>query len=288
MVTAARFFSGAGASSPELEDCFFTDLKTANAVFKRTASDRFRELDEVCVRCFERAGSTIREVLDVGVSSGGATVALADRLAEAGHPARVTGTDLSLDAHLVPVMPGVRTLVDEAGFPLQHDVLGVAVRPWLRRLDYATGMAVVRRVINRWWGGAARRRLAERDQAVAPVRLVSPRVLKHDRVTVERNDILAPTERFRDRFDFVRIANVLNQGYFTEAELRRALANAVSYLSGPGAWLLLVRSRGGRHVATLFQVSADGRRLQAVDRFGGGSEVEWLAFEAPIPERWAS
>ncbi|MBB5714303.1 hypothetical protein [Sphingomonas aerophila] len=287
MITAARFFAGPGGDSVELEDRFFTDLKTRNATFKRTATDRFGDLDDVCIRCFAAAETSIRDVLDIGISSGGATLALSERLHKAGYDAAVTGTDLSLTAHIVPVLPGVRALVDDAGFPLQHDVLGLAVRPWRRRADYLTGMLFVRNLLNRIAGNRARRELQRGTDQVRSVRLVSPRLANDRRVSVEQNDILVPTEQYRNRFNFVRVANVLNRDYFNEPDLRRALHNCVSYLSGPGAWLLVVRSTGGHHVATLFQVSADGRRLTAVDRFGGGSEVEWLVFQTPLPGEWA-
>lgn len=285
-VTAARFFSGPLRLSPEVEDRFFTDLKTGNATFKRTAGDRFQELDDICVRCFEAAGATIGAVLDIGVSSGTTTLALSERLVTAGHAGTVTGTDLSFSANLVPVVPGVRTLIDETGLPLQHDLMGMVVRPWRRRLDYFTGMVAVRGLLNRVCGRRAQLKWRAGDKGVKPVQLISPRLQGHPRVRVERNDIFAPTRRYQDRFDFVRAANILNRGYFPEADLRRALVNAVSYLSGPGAWLLIARSSEGRHVATLFQVSADGRRLQAVDRFGGGSEIEWLVFATPLPMHW--
>ena len=65
------------------------------------------------------------------------------------------------------------------------------------------------------------------------------------------------------------------------------MANIVRYLTGPGAFLLIARSARGCHVGTLFQVSANGRFLDVVDRFCGGSEVEWLMLETPLPEQWA-
>jgi hypothetical protein len=287
-VTANQFFSAPAVVSQEIEDRFFTDLKTGNATFKRTAGDRFRELDDICFRCFAAAGATIGEALDIGISSGSTTLALSERLLAAGHGGMVIGTDLSFSAHLVPVAAGVRTLVDEAGLPLQHDVLGMVVRPWRRRLDYFTGMVAVRGLLNRLCGARAQRRLQAGHPGIRPVQLVSPRLRDHPRVRVEKNDIFTATPRYQARFDFVRAANILNRGYFSEAEIRRALVHVVSYLSGPGAWLLIARSTGGQHVATLFQVSADGRRLQAVDRFGGGSEIEWLVFATPLPMHWGA
>lgn len=287
-LTATRFFQSPGAlASPDAEDRFFTDLRTRNATFKRTGSDRFRDLDEACVQCFEKADVSIAQVLDVGISSGTTTLALSDRLHEAGYPAKVIGTDLSVDGHLVTAYPGVRVLTDEAGYPLQYDVMGVVLRPWKRRADYVTGMVLVRAAANAWIGRRAMRLLRQGKGGSAPVQLVSPRLSSRNDVHVEKNDIFSDTAHYRDRFDFIRAANILNRGYFEESQLRKALANIVRYLSGPGAWLLVVRSTQGRHVGTLFRVSDDGKYMNAVDRFCGGSEIEWLVLETPLPAKWA-
>ncbi|MDX3909592.1 MAG: hypothetical protein QHC67_07200 [Sphingobium sp.] len=287
-LTATRFFqSPAGRASPEVEDRFFTDLRTRNATFKRTGNDRFHDLDEVCVRCFADADVKIGKVLDVGISSGTTTLALSDRLHKAGHPADVIGTDLSVDGHLVTAYPGVRVLTDEVGYPLQYDVLGMVLRPWRRRADYATGMVLVRAAANAWIGRRAKRLLMQGKGGSAAVQLVSPRVSGHPHVRVEKNDIFADTAEFRGRFDFIRAANILNRGYFDEDQLRKAMANVVRYLAGPGAWLLVARSTKGQHVGTLFRVSDDGRYMNVVDRYCGGSEVEWLVLETPLPAEWA-
>lgn len=287
-ITARRFFHPSYQStSTDVEDKFFTDLRTRNATFKRTASDRFRELDELCLKCFADGDAKIDEVLDIGISSGATTLALSDKLRGAGYVGKVTGTDIAIDGRLVTAFPGVRVLTDEAGHPLQYDVMGRVVRPWGRRADYATGMVVVRAVANAWIGGRARKIVEQGGRGANPVRLISPRANNHPHVDIQRNDIFENTPAFRDRFSFIRAANILNRGYFGEDDLRRAIANVLSYMTGPGAYLLIARSNKGRHVGTLFQVSADGRYMNVVDRTCGGSEVEWLVLEATLPEKWA-
>jgi len=77
----------------------------------------------------------------------------------------------------------------------------------------------------------------------------------------------------------VRAANLLNRHYFEPAALRDAVANAIAYLSGPGAWLLVLRTHGASdHRGTLFRMD-DAMRLSVVDRYGTGSEVEDLVLE---------
>jgi SAM-dependent methyltransferase len=299
-ITASKFFSITGDHPPrEVEDRFFTDLRTRNSTFKRTSSHRFIDLDKVIVENFQAMNATIRRVLDIGVSSGSTTLALSDMLRRGGFDAHVTGTDLSLDGHLVSVAPGVRVLTDDEGHPLQYDILGLTVRPWGRRADYGTGMVAVRAALNAVWGKAAQRRLKDaissgiavvsKDRArdIKTVRLLSPRLSGHSEITMEANDIFAATDRYIGNFDFIRAANILNRGYFKEDALRCALANIVRYLSGPGAWLLVARSTQGMHVSTLFRVCENGKYLEVIDRFGGGSEIEWLVLATPLPAAWA-
>jgi len=287
-ITAKRFFDPQRPPpSREVEDRFFTDLRTRNATFKTTDSDRFNELDARCIECFVAARAQIDEVLDIGISSGSTTLALSDALRAAGYSGKIVGTDIAVMGYLVNAYPGVRVLTDEAGHPLQYDLLGRAIKPWRRRADYATGMLLVRAVANSMLGNHAQQMVEQGKDKLRAVRLISPRARNHPMVRIEQNDIFTPTPGFRDRFSFVRAANILNRGYFDEAALRRAMANIVSYLTGPGAFILLARSAKGRHVGTLFQVTADGHYLDVVDRFCGGSEVEWLMLETKLPVKWA-
>ncbi|HEX8419248.1 MAG TPA: hypothetical protein VF638_04455 [Sphingomonas sp.] len=279
-VTANQLFTAALPTvTTRAEDQFFADLKTSNRTFKRTASDRFVDLDTCCLRRFKQSYSQIRTVLDIGISSGSTTLALHDRLVAAGYAPKTTGTDLSFSSWLVPIRAGIRTLIDESGHPLQHDVLGMAVRPWRRRADYVTGMVLVRR----WLNKLCERAVAERkmpDPNAVPVRLLSRRLQERTDIDVEISDIFEPAPHMAGKFDFIRAANVLNLGYFNATRIQAGLTNLLDYLSGPGAWLLVGRSGKRGHHATLFRLSSDGRRLQIVERIGTGSEVEHLVLRA--------
>ena len=283
-MTAAQFFAADPKEIwPAQEDSFFNELRTSNTTFKTTAHDRFADLDAACVALLGQSSRPIREVLDIGVSSGTTTLALYDRLRAAGIDARVTGTDRSVSGHLVTVLPGVRTLLDDGGTPIQHDLFGLPVRPWFRRADRYTGMRGVRRALNATLGSRARRMVEAGASAATAVQLVSPRLADTPSVAIECNDIFAPTAAYQRRFDLVRVANLLHPGYFPVEQLRIGVAHAVSYLAGPGSWLLLARTVKRRHVATLFRVTDDGTRLEIADRFNGGAEIEWLALEAALP-----
>jgi hypothetical protein len=287
-ITANRFFStDPRCLTPEIEDRFFTDLKTRNNTFKRTASDRFRDLDDHCVAHFEQAGSDISQVLDIGVSSGSTTLALQSRLAAAGQRAHVTGTDLSLSGYLVPIGPCLRVLADEQGHPLQYELLGMGVRAWHRRADYLTGMVLVRRMLEAVSRTSLKRQIQSGGPGIREVRLLSPRLAGHPDIHVEKDDIFQHNPAFDGRFDFIRAANILNNGYFDEKAIRAALANILRYLSGPGAWLLVARSSARETASTLFRLTSDERRLTIVERIGRGSEIERLVLSTPFPLRRA-
>lgn len=271
--TAHRFFtSPVEALSAEEEAAFFTALRNGNATFKRTEAGRFHRVNQVLVNHIGSA--SIGEVLDVGISSGVTTLELVQALTNAGHRPNVTGTDYVLDAFIVPVARGCRALVDSHGHLLQLDLFGHAVRPWQRRLDWLTGMVLLRPVLASAGGALARSALARGSKQ--PVQLVSPRLASGNDVALVRDDVTRTNEAFKERFDLIRAANILNRDYFEEWVLRRAIANLVAYMSGPGAYLLLIRTIGdGTQHGTLFRMNSN-RKLEVVERFGEGSEVEGL------------
>jgi hypothetical protein len=94
-------------------------------------------------------------------------------------------------------------------------------------------------------------------------------------IEIVENDIFVLTPEFVGRFDFIRAANLLNEGYFAREKLSAAISNIRSYCRGPGSLLLVVRSSEQRQDGTLFRLEADGR-FQVRARFGQGSEIEQI------------
>jgi hypothetical protein len=278
--TATDFFSGRVTGDAEAEHRFFSSLKMRNGTFKTTRAARFEDVEAAFAHPIAAAAPRIRQVLDVGVSTGTTTLDLAGFLGRHGIPATVTGTDLFLDAHMVRLGPGLRVLTDADGWPLQYDLAGRAVRPWTRRLDYLTLAApllwTARRAVH------ARAQRAIRAGTSRPVRLVTPRV--EGTVHFVENDVFRHTPAFAGRFDLIRVGNLLNHEYFSAPLLRRGLANLASYLSGPGAllWVARTRERGGNE-ASLFEWGAEGR-FRGVAQVGPGSEIKPLLDGIPIEE----
>ena len=274
-ITAREFFSLDESEYDEsVEADFFKDLKMRNGTFKLTGKSRFIEIEKFFGCYFEERAHNIRAALDVGASSGITTAEFAYFLRAHGAQANWTATDPYIRAHIVNVTPGVRVLCDPDGWPLQYDIGGVAVRPWIRRMDYAT-LAFIPRILARKVLRRRTKALIDRGQS-KPVQLISPRLTGREDVEFVEDDILKRRSSFAGRFDLVRAANVLNRNYFSVEHLGLAIGNVHAYLRGPGALFLVTRTNPARQNAgTLFELT-DDRTFSVVDRIGGGSEIEDL------------
>jgi hypothetical protein len=272
-LTARRFFSIEPIRVDPVKECeFFSSLKMRNGTFKLTRPSRFAGVEAEIRSVIGRRAKSIRQVLDVGASIGRTTIELADFLCSLGASPQVVGTDLFVDAHLVEVAPGVRILTDAQGWPLQYDVAGLAVRAWGRRLDYLTLTVVPRLIVRALLRPRLSRMIAE--ARTTPLRMESPALAGRNIELVE-NDIFVPTPIFFGRFDFIRAANILNNGYFPADQLAVAISNIRSYCRGPGALVLVLRSKGAKHNGSLFELGTDGK-FGLKGRVGSGSEIEPL------------
>lgn len=276
-LTASKFFlDPARRSSAEDEARFFRSLKVRNRNSKQTGRGRLDALNAMAIDLLKAPGRRIGSALDIGISSGVTTAELYDAFRAAGMTPSLVATDLSIYASIVHVSPDVRVLIDSAGDILQYDVRGFAVRPWRRRLDHFTGMAIVKSAIEKRYADAAREALTDGAAKTERVALINPRLAANDDIEVREDDLLRPNPDFAGRFDFIRAANVLNREYFDEATLKAAIETLKSYLSGPGALLLIVRTNDetGHHGA-FYELGADSA-LSAVKTVGGGSELAGL------------
>jgi hypothetical protein len=276
ILAATQFFARPAEALPQqVEDAFFSSIKNPNNTFKCTWGGRFDQLDGRLVQAVKTRRLDLQELLDVGVSSGTTTLDLCDALAREGYRPRITGTDYAIHAWIVPLGKGCAALLSADGQLLQADLFGWSLQPWRRRLDYLTGMWLARPILSRIIGRRAARRLRE-GASVRKVELVSPRIRNHGLITMVEDDVLAPRTGFARRFDLVRAANVLNENYFAEADLRKAVDNLRTYLRGPGSLLFIVRTlASGEHHGTLFALNDSGA-LDVVERIGAGSEIEKL------------
>ncbi|WBU53709.1 hypothetical protein [Paracoccus sp. SCSIO 75233] len=276
MISASEYFDqDRRAIPPEVEAAFYASLKMNNASFKTTRHNRFEDLDDRIAGILAGAFPGPVQVLDVGVSAAVSTLELLDALKRAGVSPEITGTDLYLHGYLVDLGGGLRVLSDQRGWPLQYEFGSRATRPWIRRLDYLTLMAPIRFMAARVLARRVAARIAQGD--ARPVTLASRGVTEAPEISLVEDDVLVPRTAFRGRFNFIRAANILNLGYFSEDGLKTAIGNLRDYLAGPGSLLLVVRTqeRSDRNDATLFELT-DGGRLEPRQQFNRGSEIAGL------------
>lgn len=272
---------GVAVSRPALsetaERALFASLRLPGGIFKTTSARRLPDVDRAIAAALP-PGLPVT-VLDAGASSGTTTLELVEALENAGHRTAMTLTDISLTARLVRLSPRYAVLLGGDGALLQHLVGNRAVRPWRRRLDYATQFWVVTGAANRWFARARARGDIERAHSQI-IRLVTPQVAAHPGITCEEGDIFAATPpHHMGAFDVVRAANVLLPDVFGEARVTAGLERLTERLRGPGALLVLARSPApgsrGANRATIFRMGGDGQ-LAVLRRIGAGSEIEAL------------
>lgn len=281
--TFRQMFGRSEAPPDEAGDAaFFGALRLPGGAFKTTCASRLDDSAALIARRL-RGGQRAPAVLDVGVSSGASTLRLLERLKAEGLSPRITATDIAFHAFLVRLAPLVTALVDAEGRPLRYEMAGFGIRPWTRRLDYATLAVAPRRLLNAL--AAPRARRLALGGCGARVSLISPRLAGANVALVE-DDVTERNPRFVGRFDAVRVANVLTPGAMPAESIRRACANLGAYLRGPGAVLVALRSAETRGVnaGSAFVLGRDGVLREAA-RIGGGSEVAGVIVAAGSRER---
>jgi hypothetical protein len=255
------------------EAATFAKLKMRNGTFKMTKPSRFKDL-EAAISPFIANMARDSEVLDIGVSTGITAVELSHYMRSNGISARLTATDVFIDAFVVPILPGLTVLCDGEGWPLQYDVRGFPLRPWIRRLDYITlafvPLTVARRILQ------PRLKAAVVSGKGTRVQLTTRLLPQGADIRFVENDITARTAAFVGRFGFARAANILNLNYFPPEQIQVALGNIRTYLKGAGSLLLITRTdQAGKNNGTLFELAKDGL-FRPLVRIGRGSEIEHL------------
>jgi SAM-dependent methyltransferase len=274
-LTASSFFSlRADEVDNETESRFYGSLKMRNGTFKLTRASRFDQIEALFRDIISQNAKNVSNVLDVGVSTGITTIEFADFLKKMGSSPKLVATDLFINAYIVCPNKHLKVLTDQQGWPLQYDIYGVAVRSWIRRLDYFTLGVIPRKLAQ----AALKRRIAnliENNKGV-PVRLISKRLTEYPEISCIQNDIFTMTPELVAKFDLIRAANILNKNYFSQTDLLAAVRNIKSYLKGNGSLLLVTRTGANqKNSGTLFRLDAL-TNFEIAARVGAGSEIEDL------------
>lgn len=295
MLTARKFFEiqenfqdHAGVTEESLNRDFFSKIKFDNGIYKTTKPGRFDDLNEIVFNFLQTYPEFPRTFLDVGVSSGITTLEFYNRMKEGNDSLVMTGTDSNIRSYLMEIFSFLRVLVDKSGAPLQYDILGIPFRPWVKLRDYFTGYFLVCPIFNALFSFWKKKtdfsavldppRSTDRTKSATIKKqlkyLLSPRALHQSRIKFVEHDIARNEGVLKGvRFDFIRVANLFNIGYFQEAQLRVMVDNIRENLLHPGSLLLVCRSEhDDSNHGTLFQLN--GTEFTVLKRIGKGSEVE--------------
>lgn len=119
---------------------------------------------------------------------------------------------------------------------------------------------------------------------VLSIPLVHPLAAADPDVTLVEADALQERSQFRNAFHVVRISNLLNRSYFSQAEMQTIISHAVSYLQDGGVLVVSRNDRNGDGVTergTVWRRHRDG--LEKAADFHGGSELCGLIAQLEQP-----
>ncbi len=243
---------------PMVENDFFRHIVLANGSFKTTSARRLDDLNRGVLPYVQAVSERPVEIMDVASSSGISTQEWYDDLQAAGIEARMVGTDLSIEALHVPGRLA-DVLLDKDFNVIHLSLLGGAMHPRVLKGLRVAGL------------NAAARLLLAAGSKPQPFRLVSKAVRT---VTLMESDLESDVRDFDQRFHAIRVANILNRGYFADGQLRHMVACIVRKLR-PAGLLIVCRTHDDKsNHATIFRL--EGSRLKVLRRLGSGSEVEAL------------
>lgn len=256
-------FGDVATPGADAEFELFTRIRLPSGVLKTTEERRLDDLNECAVHVLP--DDRPLELMDVAASTAITSLEWSEQLTKAGIAHHLLAGDSHLDAAWLS-LPFCDLLLDRDRKELLFAVVvgrqvDVASPSWLAPLAVLVLKTVARL--------AKALRLPMRS-----VELVSPRARQCADLKVVEDDIFVTHRELRGRFHAVRAANILNRGYFDDAQLRAAVASLRERLR-PGGLLIVCRTLddGGNH-GSFFK--AEGAGWTVVERIGEGSEIEPL------------
>jgi hypothetical protein len=268
---------GEGAEpSPETERRFFGKVLLPNGTWKTTYPNRLDDLNERLLELLPRGQKL--ELMDAAVSSGVSTVEWSDQLRLNGVPHSLVAGDLYPEGRLTSWGNWGAILFDcDNREPLLFEIgalslpihsggrfvgrVSPALMPFLR--------AVARRARQVEAGVAVPRR----GLVGRPVSLVSPELLRRPEIELVRDDVTVPGS-FAERFDVIRVANLVQPAYFSRQALAEIVVNLRDRLRDGGFLAICRTTEEGVNRATIFR--RRGNQLSAETSLNGGSEVAEL------------
>jgi hypothetical protein len=268
---------GEGADpSPEIERRFFGKVRLPNGTWKTTYPNRLDDLNERLLGLLPRDREL--ELMDVAISSGVSTLEWSDQLQANGVRFRLVAGDLVPRAWLVSWGTRFAALFDEDNCEpllLEIGALSLPMDPGGRVVGRAMPiLAPILRVV------AARARRIDagaeaphRGLVGRPVPLVSPALERRPEIDLVQDDVTA-AGGFANRFDAIRVANLVQPAYFDQRTLTEILKNLLDRLRDGGLLAICRTTESGVNKATIFR--RRGAHFASEALLNGGSEVAEL------------
>lgn len=260
---------------PELEASFFKSIAARNGTHKTTVSARLCDVDQRICEKLKHVDAV--HILEVGLSSGVTTLELLESLEAAGVRTSGWGVDICIHARLCSLL-GTDVLYDSSGRVIQ------LATPWFTRgKPHRSQCSLPSRLLGflfKFFELFPIRKGIEYTSRSHCVELVSRRLLKSRNFRVREFDISHSAPEWRESFDLIRAANILNLDYFLESEILSMVHNLTSWLK-PGAILVLCRTHNdGSNHGGFYQRQLDRPTLHRVGSFGEGYELDHRLDEA--------
>jgi hypothetical protein len=271
------------ATLERMEDGFFFFLRLANGTKKTTYRNRLDDVVAASNRLLQRHPGPVR-LMDLAISSGVSTQEWMRALDAQRVEYEMHGTDLCLFGTISSPGRGFHVLRDSRGRALQYEICG---RPLANHFGYNL-LSRMKRVpvvtLARAAFGLADVLVPGRiERSRRRIVLVTRGLQASGRLRLYEADVF-DLARLGRKFHMIRAANILNRAYFTDEQLA-AICHQLHACLEPGGYLVVVRTRGDRtqNDGSVFTLRADGR-LEIVERFGAGSEIESIVLAAPGPQ----
>ncbi len=249
-------------TNPVLEK-FYTDIYVKNKTSKRTANNRFTDIDKISLRYLDK--EKINYIHDIAVSSGITSdnfyeylkiknipfqMDISDKYAQIFVKKGFTTKVFDLDNHLIFAYWGAFFAGDKNIFFPLSVLLYKIIEKYNKKYDA--------------------------DYALY---LFHPSILKKiadNKINVIEYDIFQ-TERNK-KYDFVRSMNILNKGYFSKSKLLTAVTNIKDSLKENGILLVGRTNSKGINNASFFKKITN--KLILMEDVNNGSEIKDLILNA--------
>jgi len=261
------------APNPEVERRFFGKVRLPNGTWKTTYPDRLDDLNDRLLGFLPRDRELA--LMDVAISSGVSTLEWSDQLQANGVRYRMVAGDLVPRAWLTSWGSWFAVLFDEDNRdPLLLEIgpLSLPMDPGGRLIGRAMPILVpILRTV------AARARRIDAGEKTPrwglvgrPVPLVSPALERRPEIDLVQDDVTA-AGGFPNRFDAIRVANLVQPAYFDQRTLMEILRNLRDRLRDGGLLAICRTTESGVNKATIFRRRGDHFASEAL--LNGGSEV---------------